>query len=80
MPLANLNEVDIYYDRKGKGELPYVFCHGLGSNSIRFGRRERRMVFRNFRRGFRERLRPREISVFQEIFLAVVCEGLKKFT
>ena len=36
MPLANLNEVDIYYDRKGKGELPYVFCHGLGSNSIRF--------------------------------------------
>ena len=40
MPTAKLSEVDIYYNRKGKGELSYVFCHGLGGNSIRFEKEE----------------------------------------
>ena len=40
MPTAKLSEVEIYYNRKGKGELSYVFCHGLGGNSIRFEKEE----------------------------------------
>jgi len=31
-----LEGANIYFERRGNGEITYVFCHGLGSNGIKF--------------------------------------------
>ena len=36
MPIAKLPDANIHFERKGEGELTYVFCHGLGSNGAKF--------------------------------------------
>jgi len=36
LPIAELEGANIYFERKGYGETTYVFCHGLGSNGIKF--------------------------------------------
>ena len=36
MPIAELEGANIHFERRGVGEVTYVFCHGLGSNGIKF--------------------------------------------
>ena len=36
MPIAELSDANIYFERKGSGKTTYVFCHGLGGNGSRF--------------------------------------------
>ena len=36
MPIAELSEANIHFERKGSGKTSYVFCHGLGGNGSRF--------------------------------------------
>ncbi len=36
MPIAELDGTNLYFERRGVGQVTYVFCHGLGSNGIKF--------------------------------------------
>ena len=36
MAIAELDGANIYFERRGVGQVTYVFCHGLGSNGIKF--------------------------------------------
>jgi len=36
LPIAKLEDAKIHFERRGSGETTYVFCHGLGSNGIKF--------------------------------------------
>ena len=36
MPIAELEGANIHFERRGVGETTYVFCHGLGSNGLKF--------------------------------------------
>lgn len=36
MPKADLGDVTIHYEEAGSGPAVYIFCHGLGSNSVSF--------------------------------------------
>ena len=40
MPIAPLDDVNIYYDVRGDGPLAYVFCHGLGGSAEGFERED----------------------------------------
>lgn len=49
MPIAALDDVNIYYDVRGDGPLAYVFCHGLGGSAEGFEREEMDWYARHFR-------------------------------